>query len=197
VLFSGPIAGDDEESYLKARVTPTPLQGRRRISAYDVLAVLLHESERRTPQQQRQAVTSLWCRYIAPSFESSEVLYFNFKGQKVEDPVLTLKQAFQMLLRIPSTPRVDLHRGTVAKIMTDFFADNELSVAEVKGSPACATLLSITGMRNDADNEHAILYNQNKQLRARLADAETALLLMQQQQQQHEPQHKRKKTSFK
>jgi hypothetical protein len=45
-------------------------------------------------------------------------------------------------------------------------------------------------MRND-DIENATLYNQNKQLRARLADAETAMLLMQQQ--QHD-QHKRRKT---
>jgi hypothetical protein len=181
VLFSGPIAGEHEDAYLRARLTPTPLQGRRRISAYDVIAVMVHESERRTPRQRTETVQRLWCEFVAPSFESSEVLHFNFKGQKgCEEPVLTLRQAFHMLSRLPSTPRIELHRAFMAQTMLKFFADNKPSVAEVHQSPACASLLPHTGMRNP-DNEHA--------LRARLADAETALLIM-----QEHHQHKRRKT---
>jgi hypothetical protein len=136
ILFLGNVAGDDEDYYLKAKVAPMALQTKRRVSSYDLLAVMLHESERQTPQQQKQAVTRMWCEYIAPSFESSEVLYINFnasknnKGEKGEKPVLKLKQAFQLLLRIPSTQSVNLHRGPVAQVMAIFFADNEPSVAE-------------------------------------------------------------------
>ncbi len=95
--------------------------------------------------------------------------------QQQLEPVLTLKQAFQVLLRLPITPRLLLHRNAIAHTMLQFFADIEPSVAQVRASPSCTSLLLTTSnYNNNHNNDDNMIMMQ--QLRTRLADAETALL---------------------
>ena len=211
ILFSGEIAGGcAADHYLKARVTPIPVAGRRRIAAYDVIAIMLHDNQRQNPHQQKLNAMAVWDTHVAPTFSDGSssddpIFHFDFAVKQPHqpqpqplqraknEPVLSLKQAFQTLLRLPTTPRIELHRKAAAEAMLRFFADLEPSVAQVKNSPACASLLSSSSSRyhhqhhtnhdNDHDEDHDDNDDDNNndaQLRTRLADAETALILLQQ-----------------
>ena len=205
ILFSGEIAGGcAADHYLKARVTPIPVAGRRRIAAYDVIAIMLHDNQRQNPHQQKLNAMAVWDTHVAPTFSDGSssddpIFHFDFAVKQPHqpqpqplqraknEPVLSLKQAFQTLLRLPTTPRIELHRKAAAEAMLRFFADLEPSVAQATNSPACASLLSSSSSRyhhhhtnHDDDDDHDDNDN-DAQLRTRLADAETALLILRQQ----------------
>jgi len=213
IIFTGHVAGASSPSsesyqYLKARVTPTLLAGCRRISAFDLIAVTLHDGLH-TDAALRTHAVNMWYNTIAPTFSSPSsssstktknseadnnntnnnndaTLSFNFNHRNHSntnhnnlEPVLTLKQAFQVLLRLPTTPRLTLHRAAIAQAMLQFFADLEPSVAEVRGSPACASLL--TSSSSESSALPVVISHDDTTiatLRTRLADAETALLTL-------------------
>ena len=180
IVFAGDIAGGCPSThYLTVRVTPVAIKGRRPIAAHDLIALLSLEDERKPPSRMR----AVWEQRIAPSFasEGEAVEYHAFARHYTDrtmheprQPVLTLKQAFQLILRMPTTPRIQLHRGMVAQTLLQFFADLEPSVAEAKQSAACAALLpraSCSHVENAEPDD-----DEGMSLPARLADAQTALL---------------------
>ena len=183
IVFAGDIAGGSPSThYLTVRVTPVAIEGRRRIAAHDLIALLSLEDERRSNTRMR----SLWDKHIAPSFANTNdiIQRYGFTTQRYKahatheqpQPVLTLKQAFQLISHMPTTPRIQLHRSMVAQTMLQFFADLEPSVAEVKQNAACAALLPRAP--RPVENEEAAAADQEEamSLPARLADAQTAFL---------------------
>ena len=171
IVFAGDIAGGGASHYLTVRVTPVAIEGRRRIAAYDLIALLSLEDERKGNTRMR----ILWAHHIAPSFANTDdtIEYYVFSTKHYKShttheppqPVLTLKQAFHLLLHMPTTPRIQLHRNMVAQTMLQFFADLEPSVAEVKQS---ALLLPRPVVLEEDEEEMS--------LPARLADVQTAFL---------------------
>jgi hypothetical protein len=183
IVFAGDIAGGCASThYLKVRVTPTAIEGRRRIAAYDLIALLSLEDERKPTTRMR----NLWEQHIAPSFADTNdtIEHYGFITKRYKapatheppQPVLTLKQAFQLLLHMPTTPRIQLHRSMVAQTLLQFFADLEPSVAEVKQSPACAGLLPRAPRPVENANGPGEEHDEAMSLPARLADAQTAFL---------------------
>ena len=138
IPFGSEITGDD--GITEVRVTKDSLQGCKRISARDIISVVCKKDRNQAAEVWRNVVSE--GKVIGKVNHFTLVLEFQFSGRgQHKQPVLSLKEAFQLLMVLPGE-RAKQFRTSTAQLLLKYFAGDESLVNEIRANAQFGGLLN-------------------------------------------------------